>query len=411
MRPPVPDAIEGYVNYLAHVQESMSDFRAVLERGPDPDSPTRYGRMARISRRLILRLLRHYRVYELTMHQMVLEYVQGAFERLDALQRQACKHGQELQQERQLIDNLAIAFGKTGLSYALTASDLAACLTAEGRAELWRERLSHDLGAGRLSFAGEEFVGAVRLDTDLGSLLFPAADKVMTPIVGRRGCWEPEECRVLASLLSPGNSFVDIGAHVGYITLFAARIVGPSGRGIAIEPAPLNFSLLSANLAKAGVFNVVAVPAAAWSENALLQLSLSSDNTGDHRIASQRESAFVSVPGLALDDVIPSDFDIDVVKIDTQGRDHVAIRGMIKTLERCRPTLVVEFCPEDVSEFGEKPADVLDLYRSLGLRIEVLSGSQVKDDNAALIEYARQCESLYCTLVLSPQERDPILGV
>ena len=53
--------------------------------------------------------------------------------------------------------------------------------------------------------------------------------------------------------LRPGATFFDIGANVGFVTLIAARLVGPSGRVVAFEPVPENVAAIRENLALNGI--------------------------------------------------------------------------------------------------------------------------------------------------------------
>src|SRR3954471_13929768 len=161
-------------------------------------------------------------------------------------------------------------------------------LRAEGVAEHGLPALGHSLDieatAARIRMA---LLGPTpmpeRLDTDLGPLLYPSDDEVVTPWVRHHGSWEPETCDLIRRLLPEGGTFIDVGAHVGYLTITAARAVGPKGHGIAIEAAPENFRLLAANLATADVPWVVAIHAAAGDRTGRIDLSLSEDNSGDHR--------------------------------------------------------------------------------------------------------------------------------
>ena len=53
---------------------------------------------------------------------------------------------------------------------------------------------------------------------------------------------------------------------------------------VALEPAPLNFALLNANLRRNGVANVLTIPAAAWRKSGTARLEVDPHNTGDHRV-------------------------------------------------------------------------------------------------------------------------------
>jgi FkbM family methyltransferase len=245
---------------------------------------------------------------------------------------------------------------------------------------------------------------AVRVQTDVGPLLVSEHDRVIHHILRDTGVWEKEESDALRAMLAPGMTFVDIGAHVGYMSLVAADIVGPRGRGIAFEPAPGNFELLQANLARNGATHVVAIPAAAWNATGPVPFSLSDVNTGDHRAYPRPGTETLEVQGYAVDDLIPPEVSVDVVKVDAQGTDHLALQGMVRTLFRCRPVLLVEFWPAGITELGDDPLAVLAFYRDLGYQLAVL-GSDPPGPEASLdriLEMAEASPGGFCNLVLRP---------
>ena len=243
-----------------------------------------------------------------------------------------------------------------------------------------------------------------RLETDVGSLLLPAHDQVMRPLIGRDGLWEQEESEQLRALLRPAMSFVDIGAHVGYMSLLAAGVVGPRGSGFAVEPAPGNLPLLRANLAANGVTNVEVIAAAAWSEPGRVAFSLSPANTGDNRAFAVAGAEVLEVPAVALDDVLPDDRAYEVVKVDAQGTDQRAIAGMERTLRRSRSVLVVEFWPPGITEFGDDPLEVLAYYRDLGFDVRVVGEAQDGPPISLpwVVELCAARPTEFCNLVLRP---------
>ena len=212
----------------------------------------------------------------------------------------------------------------------------------------------------------------VRVDSDVGPLLFQAHDQLMAPMIARTGRWEVEEADALRDLLRPGMTFLDVGAHVGYMTLLGARAVGPTGRVIAVEAAPANAALLRANLAANGITNVEVIEAAASDRDGRVVLSQSPWNTGDNRAYPVPTMALVDVPAVRLDGVVDPSIRVDVVKVDTQGTDHRAIRGMQALLARSRPVLVVEFWPHGIVEGGDDPPTVLSLYGAMGFDVRFL---------------------------------------
>ena len=117
---------------------------------------------------------------------------------------------------------------------------------------------------------------------------------------------------------------VDAGAHVGYFTCQAARLVGPRGLVLAFEPAPRNFELLTANVWRNGFTNVVCFPWALGEAAGFAPLQLSASNTGDHRLhGSAGDTVLVRVA--ALDEVLAIRGPVDVVKLDVQGSERAAV--------------------------------------------------------------------------------------
>ena len=80
------------------------------------------------------------------------------------------------------------------------------------------------------------------------------------------GTYEKQELEYVVSHLSPGDTFLDVGAHVGYFTLPAAKAVGPGGRVIAFEPSPASVRLIREN-AKLNGFGWITVCEAAASDH------------------------------------------------------------------------------------------------------------------------------------------------
>jgi FkbM family methyltransferase len=228
---------------------------------------------------------------------------------------------------------------------------------------------------------------AVEVRTVAGTLLVPSKDHVITPVLQRDAAWEAAETRFLLAALRPGQTFVDVGAHVGYFSVLAARCVGPDGAVFAVEPEARNLWLLRANLARNGCTNAVVVPSAAHSTPTWMSLALDETNRGGHRLVPYGE-AETNVWCVRLDDILPAR--VDVVKIDAQGYDHEILDGLERTLA-ANPHLIVlaELSLSELARRGIAPGSVLGNYRTLGFSVSTLdpmgrvrrrSVAQVLDD-------------------------------
>ena len=137
---------------------------------------------------------------------------------------------------------------------------------------------------------------------------------------------------------------VDIGANSGVYAL-AAKASNPTARVMAVEPSSIMFSCLEENIALNG-FDILALKVAASDRNATVQLH---DFPGSHQYSASLEEGFregsvpVDVEAVRLDDLFEQhDFKVDILKMDVEGHEPSALRGMRRTLEEQRPILLLE---------------------------------------------------------------------
>ncbi len=139
----------------------------------------------------------------------------------------------------------------------------------------------------------------------------------------------PEELAPVMAKLSPGNTFVDVGAHTGLFSVEAARRVGPSGRVLAIEPNPALLKPLEA--AVAAFPNVSVIPSAVGEASGLATLHVFKQDTRSSLLKTGRASRYtlddrnrpeaVRVPVEPLLSIILRHQieRVDALKIDVEG--------------------------------------------------------------------------------------------
>jgi FkbM family methyltransferase len=243
---------------------------------------------------------------------------------------------------------------------------------------------------------------AIAVETEYGVLYLPRHDDVITPHVWEHRSWEPGETAFLQATLRPGMTVLDIGAHVGWFTLLAARLVGHRGLVFAFEPHPRNFDLLLANVWRNSLANVVCFPWAVGDHAGFGELHAGDTNTGDNRLyASDEERETIPVRIAALDSIGALRPPLDVVKIDVQGAEGAVVRGMRNLLAASPDVVVVaEFWPHGIGQSGGDARAVLEEYRSLGFRIRLLDDAGAVDcSDDALLE--RCAGTLHVDLVLT----------
>ena len=153
---------------------------------------------------------------------------------------------------------------------------------------------------------------------------------------------EPEVQRVLRGHLSPGATFLDVGASVGFFTVLGARLVGPAGRAVAFEPNPSACAAIRANADLNGLENVEIVVQALSDREGEGFLEGSPAATAS--LVAEQTAAAVRVRTTSLDRFLAERPELapDLVKIDVEGHESAALRGMAATLKSVRPVVIVE---------------------------------------------------------------------
>jgi FkbM family methyltransferase len=240
----------------------------------------------------------------------------------------------------------------------------------------------------------------LEVETVAGRLLLHRDDEVITDNLIRWGVWEAAETNFVSETLRPGDTFVDVGANVGYFSVLAAGRVGDDGTVIALEPEPRNLQLLRANVARLAPGRVEIVDAAAYSRAGWLPFALNERNRGDHRLAPRGDGQ-LHVRCVRLDDCLPRR--VDFVKIDTQGFDHDVIVGLTETI-RSNPWLLIltELSLRELAARRLAPEEVIEQYRDLGLTISVLeqSGTPTEMSPGEVLEFSANARLDEVTLLL-----------
>lgn len=194
----------------------------------------------------------------------------------------------------------------------------------------------------------------------------------------------------LSEVLTPGSVFYDIGANVGFFAVLAASKVTSSGRVYAFEPLPENLTVLRRNIELNGFDNVDVRPIAVGAERGTASLWLGQERTPGRltydNSAPEGRWKRTSVQVTTIDDEVSAGriSPPDVVKIDIEGGEVLALQGMEKTLRQHRPIVLCEL-------HGTNSA-VAEVLESAGYRLSVLEMEQSVQEAAWWVHVvARPC--------------------
>lgn len=189
------------------------------------------------------------------------------------------------------------------------------------------------------------------------------------------GAYEPEVVEYFRNNLKAGMTVVDIGANIGLFSLMAAHLVGDRGRVIAYEPHPETFAELCSNIALNDYHNITPVQSAISSQGGKLQINICADcdlNT----VALEADCDSIEVSCQTLDASLEElgVVNCDLIKMDIEGAELLAIQGMDRTLAR-NPmlTLLVELHDSQIHALGGTRVDILDFFLKNGFKLYELN--------------------------------------
>jgi FkbM family methyltransferase len=195
-----------------------------------------------------------------------------------------------------------------------------------------------------------------------------------------QGHYEPGSKELLECLLHSGMVVLDVGAHIGYYTLLAARLVGPEGQVYAFEPEPENYALLEKNVVLNGYHNVKLIPKAVADRAGSVKLFISTQGNDRHSVfqnpRSLKHEASREVAAVSLDEFLENVGwpHVDLVKLDIEGAEPLALDGMRRLLDQPGELkLIVEFAPESLQNGGTSPETFLEKLSGLGLTLSTIA--------------------------------------
>lgn len=202
---------------------------------------------------------------------------------------------------------------------------------ARHRAGEWVRRIGPSLGC-RIIHVRRGFKLQVDLQDYIGQQLYATGD------------YERRTTEVIEALLTQGDTFVDVGANIGYFSLLASRLVGPSGRVVAFEPASVPQARLRNNVKINRACNIDVRDVAVSERSGVFPFyEAPAHNQGLSSLRELKDRTRVTYVHVGrLDDLLTEVALPTLVKIDVEGAELQVINGARELLARERPDVIVE---------------------------------------------------------------------
>ena len=200
---------------------------------------------------------------------------------------------------------------------------------------------------------------------------YSEADTALALRLRLDGDYEPETRQVIQTLLKPGMTFVDLGAHIGYFALLGAQAVTDTGRVFAFEPTPDTCRTLDLNCQANGLSHRIQVePLAISDAPGTVRFVCEPSSTSNKIVADSTPSErVIEAECTSLDAYFESQGwpRVDLIKMDVEGAELAAFRGMAE-LSRRNPNLklIFEYLHQHLEDHSVTPQMLFTQLTELG---------------------------------------------
>lgn len=201
------------------------------------------------------------------------------------------------------------------------------------------------------------------------------------------GFYEPIHTRKVRKILKRGDTFLDIGANVGYFSLISAQIL-EEGSIHAFEPIKENYDVLNKAIFRNNIANIFANMVAVGSHNGTVKLySGKADELGNSgwssSVPGEGRNQEVDLPLITIDDYVKNaDIQkIRLIKIDVEGMELQVLSGMSSILQQSdSPDILIEIFPDQFQQVFQKLDDMGYYVFSLSSN-QLIRGNNKKDNS------------------------------
>lgn len=205
----------------------------------------------------------------------------------------------------------------------------------------------------------------------------PSVDKGVELSVFETGTYEKGLLYLLKDFLKAGDCFVDVGANIGLMSIYASKQVGETGRILSFEAHPDTFRWLNFNTTLNKIKNIESFNFALGAEEGLARIydNWQVNRGGASLVVKTEGSKSYSIQVKLLDDCLSEGVKPKVIKIDVEGFELEVLKGAELTIQAHRPILIVEI--SSLRSNQHENAELIDFIDQFGFyQLYKLSGTK-----------------------------------
>ena len=233
-------------------------------------------------------------------------------------------------------------------------------------------------------------------------------DRFIGAAIAKQKTYEPQVTQIVRDLLQPGATFLDIGANIGYFSMLAAACLQNTGRVIAFEPVEQNRELFNLSVQANNFQNIELHPHAVSDSEQTFALDIGGRNSNSRIISVEQGSGGnPQVTAVPLDTFLRDLTALDLIKIDIEGAEPLALKGMRALVAKHRPIIISEFSPDLITQTSQvEPVSYLDQLVELGYTLRIIDdtgqNSEAQTPQQIIARFAKTADLVHVDLLAVP---------
>lgn len=218
----------------------------------------------------------------------------------------------------------------------------------------------------------------------------------------KTGKWEPEISKLIKKFMPAKGVFLDIGANIGYHSLFVASLLKEEGMVYAFEPIPRLARQLESSVEDNYFHNLKVENSALSDKEGEATLSLIDENIGASSLKEAQDQNLVTekitVKLKTLNSFLKQFPRVDLIKIDVEGNEFETLRGGVDVLRKFRPVIIMEFSHLLYeNDYQGKTKEFVDFLKDLGYRFFLLSEEEI--DPTSFLDDGKEQHDILCRVI------------
>lgn len=204
------------------------------------------------------------------------------------------------------------------------------------------------------------------------------------------GDYEPELKKIFRSIIKQGDHVLDVGANIGFHTLYFSELVGKEGKVIAFEPVLSNFRFLQENIKLNNFKNIEQKNIALSDKNETIKINADENSKNPGSFNLFERNGDISVQCRIGDELLINER-LDFVKIDVEGFEGYVLQGLIETLDKYKPVIVFEYDYNYQEKAGLPQDHIFKMLKKIGYQFYEIKKNTVIPFNG---EKVKSCNVL-----------------